>query len=174
MTKKQKSILIVVVIVIAVGISLAVYLTWPSDPVEIEEEVIIQPTIPDAMQAGEVGEIEEGKILEEVNPEVVTNPLRLLDSPIPVIIADTKGEIISLGENAITVMGSGENFADQKARELTVKFTKETITFGKGQQVRYVGLEGLRHLEIGQMILISSGENIRGKTEFTAAYINKI
>lgn len=170
MTNTQKNILIVVVIVIAVGISLAVYLIWPSDP----EEIIIQPTILETMQAGGVGEIEEGKSLEEVNPEAVTNPLRPLDSPIPVIIADTKGEIISLGENAITVMGSGENFADQKARELTVKFTNETITFEKGQQVRYVGLEGLRHLEIGQMILISSGENIRGKMEFTAAYINKI
>ena len=174
MTKPQKSILIAIVIVIVVGISLAVYLTWPSDPVETENEIIIQPTIPDAMQAGEAGEIEEGTKLAEVNPEAVTNPIRPLDSQIPAIIADTKGEIISIGENSITIMGSGENFADQKARELKVKFTMDTITFEKGQQEKHVGLEGLRSLEIGQMILVSSAENIRGKTEFTAQYINKI
>lgn len=173
MTNTQKSVLIVVVILIAVGISLAVYFTRPSGPVEKEEEVI-QPTIPTAMQTGEVGEIEEGKTLAEVNPEAVTHPVRPPDSAMPPAVFDTKGEIISIEENAVKIMGSGENFEDQKARELKVIFTTETITFEKGQQIKYLGLGGLNHLKIGEKILVSSAENIRGKTEFTAAYINKI
>lgn len=140
-----------------------------------KKEVVTQSSIlPDSMKAGEVGEIPEGKTLADVNPEAIKNPVRSLDTPMPPIVSDTKGKIISIGENTILVMGSGENFADQKPRELTVKFTQATITFEKGQSVRYNGLEGLKHLEIGQTILISSSENIRGKTEFTASYINKI
>jgi len=36
------------------------------------------------------------------------------------------------------------------------------------------GFEGLKHLKIGDQISISSSENIRGKTEFTIDYINKL
>jgi hypothetical protein len=155
---------------------MALYFAWfsPRTEDQKEEEIASQPTIPEAMKAGEVGEIEEGKTLAEVNPGAVANPVRPPDTPMPASVFDTKGEIVSIKKDTITVMGSGENFEDQRARELKVKFASQTITFEKGQQVRYVGLEGLEHLEIGQDILISSSENIRGKTEFTAAYINKI
>jgi len=165
------SIAIVVIVVI-----LVYYFGRLLSPAETQEEngIITQPTIPEAMKPGEVGEIEEGKTLAEVNPEALTSPVRPLGASIPASVFDTKGEIVLVERDAVKVMSSGENFEDQRARELRVKFASQTITFEKGQQVRYVGLEGLEHLEIGQKILISSSENIRGKTEFIAAYINKI
>ena len=170
-----KGILIVIFILI-IGAGLAIYFTWISSPTEIEkeEEVTFQPTIPEDMKAGEAGEIEEGKTLAEVNPQAVASPVRPPGTPMPAAVFDTKGEIISIEEDAVRVMGSGENFEDEKARILTVKFTAETLTFEKGQKTKYLGLEGLNHLGIGQTILVSSSENIRGKTEFTVAYINKI
>jgi len=112
--------------------------------------------------------------LEEVNPKAAVSPLRPLGSPIPAVISDTKGEIISIEEDSIKVMGSGENFEDEKSRELTVRFTSETLTFEKGQKTKYLGLEGLNYLKPGEKVLISSSDNIRGKTEFLATYINKI
>ena len=174
--KSKKNILIIIVMVI-IGVGLVFYFTRTSPPAEIEEEeeaVSQQPVVPEDMKAGEVGEIGEGKSLAEVNPQTVTSPLRPFGSSIPAVISDTKGEIISIGEEGIIVRGSGENFEDQKPRDLAVKFTNQTRTFEKGQNNSYVGLESLKYLEIGQRILISSSENIRGKTEFLATYINKI
>lgn len=156
---------------VVIGASLAFYFTRTLS--ETQEEPIVQPTIPEALSPGNVGEIEEGKTLAEVNPEAIASPVRPQGSSMPAAVFDTKGEIVSIEEDAIIVTGSGENFEDQKARQLKVKFTSQTVTFGKGQQARYEGLEGLSHLEIGQKILISSVENIRGKTEFTASHINK-
>jgi len=170
--KSKKSILIIIAIVV-IGACLILYFAWPSLPLKIQEEAV-QPTIPEIMKAGEVGEMEEGSTLAGVNPGAVANPVRPPDSPMPVAVFDTKGEIVSIGKDTVTVMGSGENFEDQKARDLKVKFTDQTVTFEKGQRVKYLGLEGLDYLEIGQEILISSSENIRGKTEFFAIYINKI
>ena len=158
------------VIVIA---GLLFYSLWLLSPAETEEAVI-SPVIPEDMLAGTVGELEQGNTLAEANPEAITNPVRPPGASMPAAVFDTKGEVVSIREDAVVVKGSGENFTDQRARDLTVKFTSQTITFEAGQQVRYTGLEGLRHLELGQMILISSAENIRGKTEFTAAYINKL
>jgi len=174
--KSNKVVLIIIAIIVIIGTVLAIYFAWfsPRTEEQKEEEIAAEPIIPEAMRTGEVGEIEEGKTLAEVNPEAISNPVRPPDTLMPAAVFDTKGEIVSIEENAVVVMGSGENFADQKVRELTVKFTGQTITFEKGQQAKYLGLEGLNHLVLGQMVLISSSENIRGKTEFIAAYINKI
>lgn len=139
-----------------------------------KQEDTIQPDIIESMKAGEVGEIEGGKTLTEANPEAIDSPVRPPDTAMPDAVFDTKGQIISLEEDGVVIMGSGENFEDQRTRELKVNFVSQTITFEKGQQSRYAGLEGLNYLEIGQTILVSSAENIRGKTEFTAAYINKL
>jgi hypothetical protein len=172
---KSKKVILIIIAIVVIGLCLVFYFAWPFFPLKIqEEEEAVQSTIPETMKAGEVGEIEEGSTLAEVNPGAVANPVRPPDSPMPVAVFDTKGEIVSIGKDIVTVIGSGENFEDQKARDLKVKFTDQTITFEKGQQVKYLGLEGLDHLEIGQKILISSSENIRGKTEFFAIYINKI
>lgn len=168
-----RNILIIAIVIVLIGIGLAVYLAWTGQE-ELEEIVPLEEVIPGEMLPGEKGEIEEGKTLEEVNPEAVTNPVRPPGTSMPPMVSDTKGEIVSIENDAIKVMGSGENFEDEKARILTVKFTAETITFEKGQKIKYTGLEGLNHLEPGEKILISSSENIRGKTEFQASYINKI
>lgn len=176
MTDKSNKIIPIIIATVIIGAVMALYFAWfsPRTEDQKEEEIASQPAIPEAMKSGGVGEIGEGSTLVGVNPEAVSSPVRPPGSSIPAVVFDTKGEIISVEESFVTVAGSGENFEDQKARELKVKFTSETITFEKGQQVKYDGLEGLQHLEIGQKILVSSSENIRGKTEFTAAYINKI
>jgi len=142
---KYRKVILIIVAIVVVSASLAFYFTRPSFPIETqkEQEIVTQPVIPEAMKPGEVGEIGEDKTLAEVNPEAVTSPVRPPGAPMPAAVFDTKGEIVSIEENAVIVMGSGENFEDQKVRELKVKFTSETITFEKGQQARYVGLEGL-------------------------------
>lgn len=169
-----KKVIIAAGILVILIVIVAVYSFLTAEKKEVIEEVVSRETILEKIKPGKEGEIGEGKTLEEVNPETVTMPVRPPGAQTPPIISDTKGKIVSIGKNSLTILGSGENFEDQKARELIVKFTDQTITFEKGQKVKYVGLEGLNHLEIGQEILISSSENIRGKTEFTADYINKI
>ena len=170
-----KKVLIGGVALLVVIVIVAVYFALTAEKTEVtEEEIIPEETVPEQMKSGEVGEIEEGKTLEEVNPEAVTRPVRPPETPMPPTVFDTKGEIFSIEKDSITVKGSGENFADQRSRTLTVKFTAQTLTFEKGQKVKYVGLDGLNHLKPGEKILINSSENIRGKTEFIASYINKI
>jgi len=170
----MRNILIIAAVIVIVIVGLAVYFALTTEKKEAIEEVAPEETISEAMKPGEEGEIEEGKTLAEVNPEAITMPVRPPGTPMPPIVSDTKGEIISIETDSIKVMGSGENFEDQKARILTVKFTSETVTFEKGQKIKYTGLSGLNYLKPGEQILISSSENIRGKTEFTADYINKI
>jgi len=169
-----KKVLIVTVVILVIIAIIAIYFVLTAPKKKTTEEVVPGETVPEQMKPGMVGEIEEGKTLEEVNPTAATTPLRSPGSPTPSIISDTKGEIVSIEDDGITVMGSGENFEDQAARTLTVKFTDQTITFEKGQKIKYTGLAGLNYLKPGEQILISSSENIRGKTEFTADYINKI
>lgn len=170
-----KAVVVIVIVIVIVTIGLAVYLAWSGiEEEEIEEIAPVEKTIPEEMLPGEEGELEEGKTLEEVNPGAITMPVRPPGTPMPPVVSDTKGEIVSIENDAITIMGTGENFEDQKARILSVKFTAETITFEKGQKIRYNGFEGLNYLKPGEKILISSSENIRGKTEFKASYINKI
>lgn len=171
--QSKKGILTFVAIIVVVAL-LVFLLTRLLSPTEPEEPLPSEQAIPEAMTPDNVGDIEEGKTLEEVNPEAITNPVRPPGSSTPEIVSDTRGEIISIGDNFVMVMGSGENFQDQRPRELRVVITAQTITFEQGQQMRYTGQQGLEHLQAGNTILISSSENIRGKTEFTAAYINKI
>ena len=172
----KKALIAGVVILIVVAI-IAIYFALTAEKKKIKEEATpeeLSSEVPEEMQAGEEGELEEGKTIEEVNPEAIVNPVRSPGTPMPPVVSDTKGEIVSVAEDAITVAGSGENFEDQKARTLTVKFTEGTITFEKGQKIKYEGLAGLKHLSPDEQVLISSSENIRGKTEFTADYVNKI
>lgn len=170
-----RNLLIAISVLILLGIGLALYLIWVAP--ESEDEGVVGPdpsNVSEGMKAGTEGEIEEGKTLEEVNPEAIPSPVRSPGTPMPPSVFDTKGEILTIGSEGLTVRGTGENFEDQKSRNLTVKITSQTVTFEKGREERYEGLEGLDHLEIGETILISTSENIRGKTEFEASYINKI
>jgi len=170
-----KGILIIILILI-IGTGLVVYLTKPLSPAETQEgeEVVVQPTIPEDMKAGEIGEIGEDKTLAEVNPEAVTSPVRPPGTPFPPVVFNTSGTIISIEKDGLLMEGSGSNFEDQKSRNLNIKFTSQTLTTEKDRVTRYQGLEGLNYLSSGMLIRIESSQNIRGKTEFLATYINKI
>jgi len=117
--------------------------------------------ISEPLKPGEIGEI-TGKEVEEKGI--------LLPPP---TIFNTSGTISEVKSDRLIVQGSGSNFVDQKPRELTLIFTDSTITFESGQRIKYQGLEGLKHLRIGEVIGISSPENIRGKNQFVVDYINK-
>ena len=174
-----KGVLIIAAVVLVVVIVLAIYFTWPEKEQPLEE---LTPEVsgPEASEPGPIGEMEikEGQTMEEalgeVNPEALEKPVRPPGTSIPSIIFNTKGTITSVQEDGIMLEGNGSNFQDQKSRVLTVKFTDKTITFEKGNIAQYQGKEGLKHLSPGDKILIESSQNIRGKTEFTASYINKI
>ena len=68
---------------------------------------------PEEFRAGEIGEIEE----REKESALVLPPL----------IFNTTGEVKEIKENGIIASGSGSNFTDQKPRELTLLFTKDTL-----------------------------------------------
>ena len=112
--------------------------------------------------AGTIGEISE-KEIKEKNLE-----------PLPPAVFSTTGTIKEIKKDSLIVQGDGTNFADQQARELTLIFTAETITFEPGQKVFYQGAEGLKYLKPGMEILVDSEENIRGKNEFQVKTINLI
>ena len=153
----------------------------PEQQGSVEEDLLSEEEkFLETQKSGDVGELEikkgetEEDALREVNPEALEKPVRPPGMSMPPEVFDTKGEILSVGTNKMSVQGNGENFEDQKPRTLNVLFIETTITFEKGQLVSYKGLEGLKHLKPGEKILINSSENIRGKTEFNASYINKI
>jgi len=179
-----RTIVVIVIVIVIVIVGLAVYFTWPSGEKGVEqpaaEEIVPEETIPEEMQKGEVGELEikEGQTMEEVlgemNPEALVRPLQSPGTSLPQVINNTSGVIISVEKDAIIVKGNGSNFEDQISRELTIKVVAQTTIFEKNQAGRYQGPEGLKYLAPGVNVAIESLENIRGKTEFTASYINKI
>ena len=68
---------------------------------------------PEEFAPGEIGEPEE----REKESALVLPPL----------IFNTTGEVKEIKENGIIASGSGSNFTDQKPRELTLLFTKDTL-----------------------------------------------
>ena len=128
-------------------------------PPKIEEKPALEEEIPEALKPGEIGEISEAGIGKE---EI---------QPIHPVIFNTSGTILEIKPDRLTVQGSGSNFADQKPRNLTLIFSDSTLTMKLGTKIKYQGLEGLKYLKSGMEILIEGNENIRGKTEFEARYI---
>jgi len=127
-------------------------------------------------EAGEVGEIKQDSEDDsvEADSEDAESQVRPPDTAIPPVVFNTKGVIVAIEGSDILVQGNGSNFEDQKPRVLTVKITSGTLIFEKGNTISYQGKEGLPYLLSGDQILIESSQNIRGKIEFPAAYINKI
>jgi len=128
-------------------------------------------------EAGEIGEMKDGELGDDLTGEEsenIENSVRPPDTVLPPVVFNTKGVIVSIEGSNIIVQGNGSNFEDQKPRVLTVKITSGTLTFEKGNTTSYQGKEGLPYLLTGDQILIESSQNIRGKIEFPAAYINKI
>jgi hypothetical protein len=121
-------------------------------PKQIEE-------ISEKLKPGEIGEPKEGE-----RPQI----------KLPPVISSTGGEIKEIQKDKLIILGDGSNFSDQKSRELTLIFVDTTITSELDRKIQYQGLEGLKHLKIGDKIIVSSTENIRGKTEFSVDYVNKL
>jgi hypothetical protein len=140
-----------------------------------DQEAVLKAAAP-----GTAGELEqkEGQTQEqalaEVNPAAIDNPVLPPGTQMPSAIFNTQGDIVSVQSDGITIQGDGSNFEDQKSRQLTIKFDDKTSIFEKNNTVKYTGLAGLKHLSAGERVLIESGQNIRGKTEFTVTYVNKI
>jgi hypothetical protein len=155
-----------IVTVILILFNLAIIIFWINFWVGLKKvppKIVEKPEeIAEPFKKGEIGELTEEEIKEK-------NIL-----PLPAQIFNTTGIITKIEKDHLIVKGDGSNFSDKKPRELTLLFTGSTITFESGQKIKYEGLEGLKHLKIGESISISSPENIRGKTQFTVDYINKL
>ena len=129
---------------------------------------------------GQTGELEQkpgqtkDQALAEANPTALDNPVLPPGTAMPSVIFNTQGTIVSVQSDGLTIQGDGSNFEDQKARELTIKVDEKTSIFEKNNAIKYVGLAGLKYLSAGERVLIESSQNIRGKTEFIATYVNKI
>jgi len=94
------------------------------------------------------------------------------DNPLPPIIFNTSGVIVEIKSDQIIIVGNGSNFNDEIPRELSIIFSNDTIVFVSGdQKIKYEGLGGLQNLKVGDEILVSGKENIRGKTEFKGGTI---
>jgi hypothetical protein len=156
-----------IITVILILFNLAIIIFWINFWIGLEKAspptIVEKPEeIAETFKKGEVGEITE----EEIKEKGI--------SPLPAQVFNTTGIVTKVEKDRLIVKGDGSNFSDKRPRELTLFFTDSTITFEPGQKIKYEGLEGLKHLKIGESISISSPENIRGKTQFTVEYINKL
>jgi hypothetical protein len=161
LTETQQNFLTTILILLNIGIVIFwihFWLTW-SKAISPKITKLSSTTVAESFKPGRIGEPKEGE-----KPQV----------ELPPVISNTAGIIKEIQKDKIIILGDGSNFSDQKPRELTLIFTDSTITFEPGQKVKYKGLEGLKHLNPGDKIRISSSENIRGKTEFLVNYVNKL
>jgi hypothetical protein len=159
--RKNQIILISTVIILVVALILFYIFYYSSRSKSTPEEETL-PSSEELLKQGETGEI---------SGDVGTEKALL---PLPQAIFNTSGIISEIKKDSLIVQGDGSNFEDRKERELILIFTDSTITFEPGQKIKYQGLAGLKYLKTGGAISISSPENIRGKTQFTVDYINKL
>lgn len=137
-----------------------------------KSEVAMTPKMatPKEVGAGNVGETKEtlgGEKIVTLPPEV-GGPPRVL----PSAIFNESGKIKEIKKNSLIIEGTGYNFADQRPRDLTLKFTENTVTNAQ-DGTKQLGFQGLTYLKIGESISFESPENIRGKEEFEVTYVNK-
>lgn len=154
---------VIKIIAIAVVIVLAgfiIYLLCKEEPslLPVQEKEEIDTTLKDA-GAGDFGEV-------TVQDEDTGKEVPLIDSNVPKIIFNTAGAVKEVRPDRLIVGGNGSNFADGRPRNLTLVFTSETLTIGKGESFRCFGEECLKHFKSGMKVSISSDENIRGKVKF--------
>jgi len=162
LTVTQQNTLTLILILFNIGIIIFWINFWvglpkTTPPPKIEEKLTKE--IPEALKPGEVGEISE----KEAEEKRILLP--------PPTIFNTSGTISEVQSDRLIVQGSGSNFADQKPRQLTLILSDLTLTMKLGTEIKYQGLEGLKYLKSEMNVLIEGNENIRGKTEFEARYI---
>jgi len=160
LTETQLNILTAILVLINIGIVIFWINFWVNLPKPTPPPTEQQPTpVTEPFEPGEIGEpVEEEEPLVEL----------------PLVISNTSGTVKEIQTDRLIILGDGSNFSDQKERELALIFTDSTVAFEPGQKIRYLGFEGLKHLKVGDLITISSSENIRGKTEFIVNYVNKL
>jgi len=169
MTGKTKRMLLIAgAIIIVAGLSVLIFnLVYKSKEEKGSGHNLLIPD-PSDVGAGTVGEVMiEDEELKEERP--------IVSGETPAYMYTTDGTIEEVKENGIIVWGSGINFADKKARALTIFVDEETIIFGQGVPFGGVkGLEGLKYLKRGDYIVVDGKSNIRGKTTFFAITIRKL
>jgi len=192
---KEKKVVVILLLAAVLIIGLTVYFAKHFRAEEkVGKEKIATPAseTPEVklpLQPGEVGEpkkltkAEEEAAWQKLKEKILSSlpsPTPTQPSPtvvptiasLPPVIFNTTGTITEVKADRIIVAGSGSNFVDQLPRDLNVIFTRETTTFSLGQTLQVQGFGGLKKLVPGMKISIQGDENIRGKTEFKARYIN--
>lgn len=148
-----------------------------AEKAEAEIEVAkIDKRAPKIVSPEEVGAGKTGETKETLGgEEIVILPAELGGPPqvLPPAIFNGSGTIKEIKKDSLVVESTGYNFADQKPRDLILKFAENTITNVLGG-TRQISFEGLTHLKVGDSITFESPENIRGKTEFEVTYVNKL
>ncbi|MDD5145934.1 MAG: hypothetical protein PHF44_03790 [Candidatus Pacebacteria bacterium] len=136
-----------------------------------QENKIPEIVTPETAGAGKVGETEETLRGEDrvVLPAEQNGPAQVL----PPAIFNDSGEVEKVKEDSLIIMSSGYSFADQKPRQLTLKYTEATRTNNADRTKFWTGFEGLKNFKAGDKITFESPENIRGKTEFDVSYVNQ-
>jgi len=171
----QVNILTAVLILVNVGIIIFWIHFWLSSPKlipsEVKEPSLVEETS-ELFKPGKIGETEETLKREEkvIIPGSPNSPEVVL----PMVIFNSSGQIKEIKENSLVITGDGSTFADLKPRELTLIYTSTTQTTSSDRTKTWKGLEGLKHLKVGQKIIFESPENIRGKTEFKVSYVNQL
>jgi len=127
---------------------------------------IYSPIPEESMEVGEIGVLEEGKSIEEVNPAAIESPVRPINVPAPRDIFNTAGTILSVGDNFIIIRGNGTNFDDQIKRNLTIVIDSNTSI------ENLKGIKPNEALNVGDKVFVESINNIHGKQDFVASYIN--
>jgi len=157
MDKKITILITVLAVVIVFLIGLSSYLFLELKAMKANQSLISrQPTLAE-VKAGEIGEIWSQN--EESGEKIP-----FISSNMPLSIFSVSGIIKEIKTDELIVRDDGNNFADQSPRDLIIKINPNSLIFiGENQ---FLGKEGLNYLEIGINVLISSKENIRGKTNF--------
>ncbi len=179
-SKKSLLIIIIAVALLAGLIFLVQYQKAQNSQIKkggkSEESKAVETPVPIVapkdVGAGKTGETKETLKGEEtvVLPPEPGGPPQIL----PPVIFNESGTIKEIKKDSLVIAGTGYNFADQKPRDLTLKFTAVTKTKTKDKTKFWLGFEGLKNLAVGDEINFESPENIRGKTEFEVSYINKL
>ncbi len=161
----RKILFLIIILIVIAAISLVYFLGLRgeekvSQPVSEEEKKTEEPpALSPEQKAGEIGEV-------KVKDEETGEERPLVTPTLPPAIFSTAGKILEIKSDSIIVAGDGSSFADGVPRNLTCRFTDETLVFSKDRTQRYLGKEGLKYLKEGMKILVDSDENIRGKIEF--------
>lgn len=164
---------------IVIGISIAVILVFiiiliyafgqKGKIAQVEESTVEEILTP--LDQGEIGETEETLKGEKV---IIPGPSGAPEIILPAVILNSSGQIKEIKENGLIIAGDGPTFADLKPRDLTLLYTATTQTVSPDRTKIWKGLEGLKHLKVGQQIIFESPENIRGKIEFKVSYVNQL